>query len=181
MMKLSLTDQFLWEIYSFFDKTGEILEPPEIFKIRSFKRAIASPEQIEFWKKLEKKRNKRQFAQFVNYLKKMGYIKIAVKGEKKGILLTPKTKEKILKIKTKLKNKRRRKDKKWIMLMYDIPKRKTKQSILLRTILKNLGYQQFQKSIWVSPYDVLKETKEAINIYSLDPYIKIFLIEEILL
>lgn len=36
-----------------------------------------------------------------------------------------------------------------------------------------------QKSIWVSPYDVLKETEEFLRKYALDPYVKLFLIEEL--
>jgi len=178
-MKLPLTDQFLWELYNFLEKVEEILEPPEIFKLHTMRSAVATPEQRELWQRLEKKRSKRQFAQFVNYLKRKGYIKIATVKEKRAILLTPKAKEKILKIKTKLKNKKERKDKKWIMLMYDIPQAKNRQRILLREVLKNLGYQRFQKSIWVCPYDVLDETKEIIDFYHLNPFAKIFLIEEI--
>ena len=177
-MRLPITDQFLWMVYNFFEKTGEILEPPEIFKLKTMREAIY-PQSADFWRNLEKKRSKRQFAQFVHYLKKKGYIKIAALKEKKGILLTPRGREKILKVKIELKNKRKRKDGKWIMLMYDIPERRKKERFLLRAILKNLGYQQFQKSIWVCPYDVLEESKEATRIYFLDPYIKTFLIEEI--
>jgi len=176
-MKLPITDQFLWMLYNFFEKTGEILEPPEIFKLKSWREAVSS--NPEFWKKLERKRSRRHFAQFINYLKRRGFIEIGNLKEKRGILLTLKAKERVLRIKVRLKNKKERKDKKWIMLMYDIPEKKRRWRILLREILHNLGYQKFQKSIWVCPYDVLEETKEAIRIYFLDSYIKIFLIEEI--
>lgn len=176
-MRLPITDQFLWMVYEFFEATKEVLEPPEIFKLRSFSNIPSLGEG--YWKQLEKKRNRRQFAQFVNHLKRQGYIKIANLKEKKGILLTPKGKEKVLKMRFKLTEKKKRKDKKWIMIMYDIPEKKRQARDLLREILYNLGYQEFQKSIWVSPYDVFRQTEEAIRIYSLDSYVRIFLIEEI--
>jgi len=176
-LKLPITDQFLWMVYDFFEKTGEILEPPEIFKLKSWQNIV--PLGTEIWKNLERKRNKRQFAQFINHLKKQEYIKIANLKEKRGILLTSKGKKKILKVKYKLLDKKRRKDKKWIMIMYDIPEKEKRERALLRETLQSLGYQRLQKSIWVCPYEVFKETEEIIRVYSLDPYVRIFLMEEI--
>ncbi|MEA3293020.1 MAG: CRISPR-associated endonuclease Cas2 [Patescibacteria group bacterium] len=178
-MKLPITDQFLWIIYKFFEETGEILEPPEIFKLKGWKNIL--PLGTEVWKDLAKKKNKRQFAQFINHLKNKGYIKIANLKKKKGILLTPTGERKILKVKFELLDKKRRKDKKWIMIMYDIPEKKRRERSSLRVILQSLGYQNFQKSIWICPYDVFQETEEIIRIHSLDHYIKTFLIEEIVL
>jgi hypothetical protein len=36
-----------------------------------------------------------------------------------------------------------------------------------------------QKSIWICPYEVTKETEEILRKYNLDPHVKLFLIEEI--
>jgi len=173
-MRLPLTDQLLWLIYNCGE---EVLEPLEIFRLRTREDII--PLGRDIWKALERQKRKRQFAQFVNYLKKQGYIKIASLKGKKGILITPKGSKKILKVKYKLSDKKRRKDKKWIMIMYDIPEKKKKERTSLREMLQILGYQQFQKSIWMCPYDVFKETEEIIRIYSLSPYVKTFLIEEV--
>jgi len=173
-MKLPITDQFLWLIYNC---TEEILEPLEIFRLRT-KNDIA-PLGRDIWKKLERKRRKNQFHQFINYLKNKGYIKITNLKGKKGILLTPKGNKKILRVRYKLLDKKRRKDKKWIMVMYDIPEKKKKERASLREMLQILGYQKLQKSIWICPRDVFKETEKVIRIYSLDSYVKIFLIEEI--
>lgn len=76
-------------------------------------------------------------------------------------------------------NKKERKDGKWIMLMYDIPEKKKRERVLLKNSIEGLGYQQFQKSVWVCPYDTFKETEELINLISLSSFVKIFLIEEI--
>jgi DNA-binding transcriptional regulator PaaX len=50
---------------------------------------------------------------------------------------------------------------------------------LLRELLYLLGYRMLQQSVWVCPYDVLKETEAIIQKLSLERYVKIFLIEEI--
>ncbi len=176
-MKIPITDQFLWMIYKFFETTNDVLETPEIFKLKTW-RNIA-PLGTSFWRTLERRRNRKQFFQFINYLKRKGYIEIANLKEKQCILLTPRGENKVLKLRFKLTNKKKRKDKKWIMIMYDIPEKKRRNRGLLREVLQSLEYQRLQKSIWVSPYDVLKETKKAIVEYSLDSYVNIFLIEKI--
>ena len=50
---------------------------------------------------------------------------------------------------------------------------------LLRENLYFLGYKMLQQSVWVCPYNVSKETEAVLRKYSLDPYVKLFLIEEI--
>ena len=65
------------------------------------------------------------------------------------------------------------------MLMYDIPVDKNRERHLFRRQLQCLNYQQLQKSIWVCPYDVFKETEKMINSMYLSKFIKIFLIKEI--
>ena len=123
--------------------------------------------------------NKRQFAQFVNYLKREGYIKIGNLKKKQGILLTPKGREKVLKVGYKLLNKKQRKDKKWIMVIFDVPEKMRNYRDGFRTFLLSFGFQRLQKSVWVCPYDVLEKVEEIIGIYSLDRFVRIFLIEEI--
>lgn len=177
-MKLPITDKFLWSVYQFFELTHDVLEPPEIFKLKGFSR-IGPCLGAGYWRVLEKRRRKRQVSQFINYLKKKGYIQIKNLDGKSGILLTAKGKDKVLKIKGQFVERKKRKDGKWVMIMYDIPENKKKARHFLRQTLLSLGYQCFQKSIWVSPYDVFKETEEIIRENSLDSFVRVFLIEEI--
>ena len=65
------------------------------------------------------------------------------------------------------------------MLIFDMPARNRKARNLLRSILQNLGYKMFQQSVWITPYDVSEKTESYLQMYSLDRYVKIFLIEEI--
>lgn len=148
----------------------------DIFKIKTFREAFSDQ---SFYKYLKKKRKRKQFSQLINYLKKRGYIKIKQNG---GVLLTPSGKEKCLSFECKVignKKFKKRKDGKWIMAVFDIPEKVRKQRDHFRKSLLALGFKKFQRSIWVCPYDNLKELKDIISKNLLDEYIKIFIIEEI--
>lgn len=179
-MKLPFTDKFLWMMYNFFEEVGEVLEPPFIFKLKSWRRI--TPLDDEFWTNFEKKQSRKQFAQFVNYLKKQGYIQIATLKERQGILLTPKGKRKALGAKFSLEPPpqfKKRRDGKWLMVIFDIPEKKKRLREDFRKFLYSLGFQKLQKSVWVSPYDVQKQLDEIIRVYNLENFIRIFLIEEV--
>ncbi len=74
---------------------------------------------------------------------------------------------------------RKRKDGKWIMITFDIPQRNKKARSLLRSVLINLNYKMFQQSVWITPYEVFERTEELLQFYSLDKYVRIFLVDEI--
>ena len=65
------------------------------------------------------------------------------------------------------------------MLIFDMPSKNRKKRDLMRSILINLGYKMFQQSVWITPYDVSEKTEKLLQLYSLDNYVKILLIEEI--
>lgn len=175
-MKLPLTDEFLWKIYKFvenLDRASESIIPPRTIK------ELVWPELLRLKREGVRKSERKRFAKLIYYLKQKGWIKIANLETKKGLILTPQGVEKVLKIKSKMLEKKKRKDEKWQMVIFDIPEKKRHLRDILREYLHILGYQMFQKSIWISPYDTLKETEEILRKYNLDPYVKLFLIEEI--
>jgi len=174
-MRLPITDKFLWEFYNFLEKIGDIngLLSPRPW------REVWCPELHKFRYEYEKGRLRKRFSQFIYYLKKNGYIKIKSLENKQGIILTKKGAEKVLKTKLRLREKRPRKDGKWQMVIFDIPERKRDLRDLFRETLHILGYKMFQQSVWVCPYNVLKETEVIVQKYSLDRYVKLFLIEEV--
>ncbi len=112
-------------------------------------------------------------------MKRNGYIKAKNLENKQGIILTKEGISRALKASFKIENGKKRKDGKWAMLIFDVPEKYRKSRSLLRSILHNLGYKMFQQSVWISPYDVSEKTEKLLQIYSLDEYVKIFLIEEI--
>jgi len=174
-MKIPITDKFLWELYNFIEDLHKIYE---ISAPRTMKEAFY-PELYKFKQEWLRKERRKDFSKLIYSLKKKGLIKIKCLKNRKAIALTPKGSKKVLKIKYKMIEKKKRKDGKWQMIIFDIPEKKRFLRDLLREHLYFLGYKILQKSIWVSPYDVFKETEEFLRRYSLDRFAKLFLIEEI--
>jgi hypothetical protein len=174
-MKLPITDVFLWKLYALIEDVKgayDLFAPP-----RSFFQ-IAYPDQVRLQEEYKRQKAKRSFSQFIGYLQQKGYIKVKALDGTRGIMLTLKGAKKVLETQRKLKEKKRRKDGKWIMLIFDIPEKRKKERDFLRDALMDLGYQMFQQSVWMCPYDVHAETEKAVRAYRVIPYVKIFLIEE---
>ena len=81
----------------------------------------------------------------------------------RALVITQKGLEKLKRVARKKKPLQKRKDKKWQMLMYDIPEDKKRERDMLRRELVYLGYSKLQRSIWVSPYSVSRETQKLIK------------------
>ncbi|MFH0803762.1 MAG: CRISPR-associated endonuclease Cas2 [Candidatus Tagabacteria bacterium] len=103
--------------------------------------------------------------------------------EKGGYLIyrpTEKGKEKIKKfiLDKMVLEKPKKWDKRWRLVIFDIPETKQKARAALRERLKNLGFYQCQKSVWIHPFPCMEEIeflKEQLNI---KPFVKLFLIDE---
>lgn len=178
-IKLSISEKFLWDLYHLFEFVDDVsstlfLQPMTI------KRAVC-PEFYEIKRIYEKKKRKKDFTRMIYYLKRRGWIKVKELEEKRGIIFTLKGKEKLLKIKNKILTslpKKKREDGKWIMVAFDIEEKKRALRNYFREKLIEFGFQKFQESIWICPYDVLKEVKEIIQNLKIEKMVKIFLIEE---
>ncbi|OGZ72506.1 MAG: hypothetical protein A2908_01385 [Candidatus Staskawiczbacteria bacterium RIFCSPLOWO2_01_FULL_38_12b] len=176
-MRLSLTDKFLWDLYGVLEKTGDVA----VFFLNPHpgKWNRLSGIQNPIFEKYRHSKNRAKFSKLVYYAKKNNYIKIENLKGRAGVILTKKGLSKALKASFQVEGKQKRKDGKWVMLIFDIPTKHKKARILLRSILYNLGYKLFQKSVWITPYDVSEKTEKLLQLHSLDGYVKIFLIEEI--
>ena len=68
-------------------------------------------------------------------------------------------------------------DKKWRLVVFDIPEKKRLARDVLRAKLKELGFLKIQKSVFIYPY----ECKEIITllgeIYEIKPYVRYFIVE----
>ena len=174
-MKLPITDKFLLDVYNHAEKLDKTFT---IFSYRKMKE-YCYPSLRELKDQYKRKQTKGQFRQLIYRLKKNGYIKIKNLEQNEGIILTKKGAEKVLKAKLKIKNKQKRPDGKWQMIIFDIPEEKRHLRDLLREKLRLLEYKMLQQCIWICPYSVQKETELILRKYSVDSYIKLFLIEEI--
>lgn len=69
-------------------------------------------------------------------------------------------------------------DKKWRLVIFDIPESHKKERNALRIKLKEIGFYQCQKSAWIHPFHCLEEIEFLKNILNIKPFVKLFLVEE---
>ncbi len=176
-MKIPITDQFLWDLLSSMSKAEDVfrflIHPPRTFG------QIVWDSADPVYQKYRKILKPQKFARLMYHLKSNNLIKSKNLENKKAIFLTKKGLGKALKASFKIVHQKKRADGKWIMVIFDIPQNHKKARDLLRSVLKNLGYKMFQQSVWITPYDVSEKTENLLQAYSLDGYVKIFIIEKL--
>lgn len=64
-------------------------------------------------------------------------------------------------------------DKKWRMVIFDIPEHQKKARNALRDKLKELGFYRLQKSVWVHPFECRNEIDFIIEFFNISPYVRI--------
>jgi phenylacetic acid degradation operon negative regulatory protein len=69
---------------------------------------------------------------------------------------------------------------KWQLVMFDLPIRFTKARNSLRFKLKQLGFIQFQKSVWIYPYPCLDEILFVADYYKIGKYVEILEVSNLL-
>lgn len=71
-------------------------------------------------------------------------------------------------------------DKKWRVVIFDIPdKTKRRARDALRARLRDLGFYQLQKSVWVFPYSCEKEIQFLCEIFDITPFVNLIVAESI--
>lgn len=63
-------------------------------------------------------------------------------------------------------------DGKWRMVSFDIPEKKRKGRDTLRKKIKELGFYELQKSLWVYPYECKNEIDFIIEYFNLRKYVR---------
>jgi DNA-binding transcriptional regulator PaaX len=107
---------------------------------------------------------------------------VAMKENKDGMLTVILTEEGKLKALTydldsmKIK-KPGRWDRKWRMILFDIPEKKKKIRDIFRHRLKKLGFYEFQKSVFVFPYDCGEEMEYLVEFYNVRKFVRVVLAE----
>jgi len=108
----------------------------------------------------EKIEQERKIKKAIKQLQEMKYIKINKNGKK--VYLIDKGALELLRY--KFQQVRPEWDKKWRVIIFDIPEKRRKERDFLRTRLKWLGFKELQKSAWVFPYDIKKEIEDLLTI-----------------
>lgn len=103
---------------------------------------------------------KNSISQALKRLREKGLIDF-VDDERLLIRITEAGRDKILQQKISIKNQKW--DGKWRIVSFDIPEKRRSVRDLLRHYLKNWGFEQWQKSLWVSKKDCTKELRHFIK------------------
>ena len=70
-------------------------------------------------------------------------------------------------------------DRKWRVILFDIPHVRKKARDALRFHLNRLGFYQFQKSVFVYPYPCTREIEFIVALYNLHHFVRHMLVEEV--
>jgi len=70
-------------------------------------------------------------------------------------------------------------DKKWRVVLFDIPERIKKVREATRKHLKNLGFYEFQESVFVHPYDCKDEIEYLIEFYNIRKFVRFIIADSL--
>ncbi|OHA79702.1 MAG: CRISPR-associated endonuclease Cas2 [Candidatus Yonathbacteria bacterium RIFCSPHIGHO2_01_FULL_44_41] len=70
-------------------------------------------------------------------------------------------------------------DGKWRIVMFDVPEKFKRTRDALRTHLKNMGFYEFQKSVFVHPYPCAKEIEYIMEFYQSQRFVRFIVATEI--
>ncbi|MDO8522998.1 MAG: CRISPR-associated endonuclease Cas2 [bacterium] len=106
---------------------------------------------------------------------------IDISGEETRVVLTEKGKLRAmqfsiddLKIKTPA-----RWDKKWRVVMFDVPEKNRQARDALRSKLRELGFYELQKSVFIFPYECKDETDFIIEIFDIRRHVRYGILESV--
>lgn len=70
-------------------------------------------------------------------------------------------------------------DHKWRIVLFDMPEKRKKARDALTRTFKRMGFYQFQKSVFITPYHCIDELTFVIEFFALRPYVKYILAESL--
>lgn len=115
-------------------------------------------------KEYQKERESERYdlRQKIYYLRKHGYINTFTENKEKFLELTPKGLNHIKKIMAYniTINKPENWDKKWRVIIFDVPEKLRDERDIFRRAIKNAGFIQIQKSVHVYPFECTKEISD---------------------
>jgi hypothetical protein len=129
------------------------------------------------------KYSKKRVANALATLKRKKLIRIVKnKNGKFLVKLTNKGKKRIVKISLDSVSIKKPKkwDGKWRIVFFDIPVEFNSAREALRHKMKELGFKQFQKSVWIIPYECEDEILFIAEFFGVEKYVEIIVAEKIL-
>ena len=129
----------------------------------------------------KKKYSNRQVSYAFSALKKKGLVSIRVSSDgSKQIVLTERGRDKLYNycLSSIAIHAQKRWDKKWWVVIFDVPVQKNAIRIHFRNFLKHLGFKQIQQSVWVIPYKCQDEVFFLAKALHIEKYVDILVVEK---
>lgn len=145
--------------------------------------AITAPNIIGAFGKTFQNRNykARQISRSLNYLKQEGFISISTHNDGRLITINNKGFKKLKMIQFEdIKLKPQKKwDKKWRVVIFDIPERYKARRAKFRNKLKEMGLVSIQKSVWVCPYPCENELNLIKHFTRVENWVQLLVVEKL--
>ncbi|OGD65794.1 hypothetical protein A2215_01090 [Candidatus Berkelbacteria bacterium RIFOXYA2_FULL_43_10] len=146
----------------------------------SFEKDWKKKREFENWL-VERKSDRSEFSRKIYYLKQKGYIRRLYEGKEVYTELTKKGKKRFTQVQMEHMEVPRPKkwDKKWRIIIFDIPEKKKEIRNAIRRKLYQIGFVQVQKSVFIHPFECTAEVNLICNYFGGRKYLK-YMIAEIL-
>ena len=131
---------------------------------------------------MRNKRKKQKFFSTLYYLKNRKFIKYINRGNARGVTFLERGDQRLIQINAKeerMKRKEKLSNGEWIMVFFDIPEKLKSKRNTLRRRLKELEFQQLQKSIWITRYDIVDFLKKELKELEVGSFVKFLVVKEI--
>jgi len=178
-MKYSLTDELALLIAHYLDFQGRCLS------VRNTLAALAGDPRLSQHRRwmgvyLKNKAMKQKLHSALSNLKRRGCLQEKIFGHTRGYVFSPKGATKIFNLKIMMVPKKEKlPEGRWLMVFFDVPEKMRKMRDGFRAALLQLGFEQMQKSVWVTSYRVERELQEAIKMYTLEKYARPLMVREL--
>ena len=136
--------------------------------------AVTMPNLVAVVGSFAESERRKKIRRAMTYLKDRGYVKIeGYDGENIKMRLTRSGKSILKRISTQELRLPREQiwDKKWRLIIFDVPNKKSKQRQAFAMHLKNLGSRMAQKSVWIYPYACHDEIMMLRKLYDIEQYV----------
>jgi len=123
----------------------------------------------------------RRVGKSLSYLQKSKILEVSYKDNEAMVSLTAEGQKRLNKYNIdEIKVKKPKKwDKLWRLVFFDVPERYRPARDYLRFKLKELGFHQMQKSVWVHPYPCEDEIDYICNVYEIKPFVNVAVVQRI--
>ena len=126
-----------------------------------------------FFKKMDTRTQARELKRTLYYMKRQGLIETSPRGYDHGIRISNKGRTRLKEVELEQMRipKPTKWDQQWRLVLYDIPEKYKAGRDALTRLLRQLGFYQLQRSVWVHPYPCREEVAAVSAAFDVNRYV----------